>query len=182
MPERFKVVCIPCKAIYKCSDLTTCYFIFVYCNLYTMLLLGCVSDYPGYKVHFTPTHLPMSFMVHTPHIQHFELQLLLVWPQLSLGNQNHDLLKNPGRSRSWYFHCGEDFFSTILKIFMSNVWIVYSSSMQYARCTITLYFCYLPPLSQVWILFTNELCASSNVVLCSDRKFTSYASHEKNWH
>ena len=37
---------------------------------------------------------------------------------------------------------------------------------------------YLPPLSQLRFLFTNELSASGIVVLCSDQKFIN-VSHEK---
>jgi len=37
---------------------------------------------------------------------------------------------------------------------------------------------YLPPLSQLQFLFTNELSASGIVVLCNDQKFIN-VSHEK---
>jgi len=46
-------------------------------------------------------------------------------------------------------------------------------------CALVIRDCYyLPPLSEVRFLFTNELSASGIVVLCSDQKFIN-VSHKK---
>ena len=53
------------------------------------------------------------------------------------------------------------------------------SAKNILSCALVIRYCYhLPPLSQVRFLFTNELSASSIVVLCSGQKYTN-VSHGK---
>jgi len=58
-------------------------------------------------------------------------------------------------------------------------YVAFERKKNILSCTLVVRDCYyLPPLSPLWFLFTNELSASSILVLCSDQKFINI-SHEK---
>ena len=57
--------------------------------------------------------------------------------------------------------------------------MLHMSAKNILSCALVISDCYyLPPLSQLRFMFTNELSTSSIVVLCSDQKFIN-VSHEK---
>jgi len=56
-------------------------------------------------------------------------------------------------------------------LYNSDSYVDFERKKNILLCALVIRNCYLPPLSQVRFLFTNELSASGIVVLCSDQKF-----------
>ena len=73
MPERFKVVCIPCKALYKCSAFFTvsqkklCHYTFVH---------NFDKRQPIFEI-FSPSYLPRNLQQTPCHTSHNTLKILL---------------------------------------------------------------------------------------------------------
>jgi len=127
------------------------------------------------------------------------LQYPLVWPWLSLANQNCDYFLKPREIEIAIFCLWGRFFSMIFNAFykqsLNCVFGVYAihtaqillcnsdicciwTKKTYIMCFSDQILLLLPPLSQQRFLFTNERSASRTVVLCSDQKFIN-VSHEK---
>jgi len=109
--------------------------------------------------------------------------------------------KNRGRSKSRYFPCEDNFFYNFNAFYEQCLnWVFRAHAIRTAHdyfvivthmlhlrtknilsCALMIKDCYyLPPLSQVLFLFTNELSASSTALLYSDQKYINIT--HKNQH
>ena len=121
-----------------------------------------------------------------------------MWSQLLIANQNRIFLKSWEIEITIFSLWGRFFydFSTFYKQRLNCIFSVHpiqtahddfiivthtlhlSAKKHIMTCLVIRDCYYLPPLSQVRFLFTNELSASGIVVLCSDQKFIN-VSHKK---
>ena len=142
---------------------------------------------------------PVNFMSSGTLVWSAEVLLIIKWWLHVVSKSKSRFLKNRGRSKLWYFPCGDDFFYDFNAFYEQCLHCVFSvhaihtahdyfiivthtlhlRAKNILSCALVTRDCYyLLPLSQVWFLFTTELSTYGIVALCSDQKFIN-VSHEK---